>query len=253
VTLDEERAGFGRALEAQLRAPATVRVYLGAIDGFGRFLDEKKIRDLRAVTPTVVNAYAEALGGCGLAVQTQRLMLRGLKRFFEHLVATGRLLASPAEHLGDRRAPRREIQPLAAKELAQLREAIDVAGPMGMRDRAMVELLRCAGLRAGELCGLAVYDLDLDGGQVRVRARQRERIAPLDADAQRWLRKYVREIRPLHARAEPDERRLFVTRAGKPLTVGALQQVMLRWGRLAKVAVSCAALRRTAAARQEMA
>jgi integrase/recombinase XerD len=255
ITVKGERDGFRRHLEQVRRASSTIENYLRQLGPFASFLDGHGVTDLRAVTAREIDAYEAHLGSGKLKVQTQRMMLRGLKRFFEHLVGTGKLFVSPAEHLRDPKEHRPAAPPLRDAEIARLLGAPDLRTKIGVRDRAILELLRATGIRRQELCNLCVFDVDADGGHVRVRSTTgaSERVVPIDGEAGKWLKKYLREARPhLAKNALPGERRLFLAgQLGKPLSPAALWQVLRRYGVKTRVAVSCLAFRRTAAAALE--
>lgn len=251
LTIEGEREGFRRHLGGQGRAASTIECYGQHLGAFRRFVEARGVCDLRAVTASEVSAYEAHLGSSGRKTQTQRTMLRALKRFFEYLVDVGKLFVSPAEHLRDPKEPRAEAAPLPDAEMARLMAAPELRHPAGVRDRAILELLRVTGLRAGELCALAVFDLDLDGGQVRVRSQggTSDRVVPIDSEAGRWVKRYLVETRPRHAkRAASGERRLFLQITGKPLTPAALGMVMrsCRWK--TGIGVSCLVMRRAARA-----
>ncbi len=246
----EECDGFRRHLEGRQRAWATIHGYVRTVEPFARFLEARGVTDLRTVKMAEVDAYEAHLGERKLAVQTQRVMLRGLKRFFEYLVETGKLFTSPAEHLRDPREARAPKQ-IGNAQVARVLAAPNVRRPAGVRDRAILELLRATGLRRMELCALAVYDVDIDGGQLRLRSATgaSERLVPFGGDAGKWLKKYVREVRPRHAKqAAPGERRLFLQTTGRPMTVGALWSMLQKYRKATGVPLSCLALRRTARA-----
>jgi integrase/recombinase XerD len=90
--------------------------------------------------------------------------------------------------------------------------------PRGLRDRALFELIYSAGLRISEASGLNIKDLDFSQGLLRVRGKgNKERLVPLGEEAARWLRRYLKESRPVLAGARPGNA-LFIGRTGKRLS-----------------------------------
>ena len=90
---------------------------------------------------------------------------------------------------------------------------IDTTTPVGIRDRAAIELLYSSGIRIGELECLTLQDVDLDRGVARVIGKGRkERYVPIGKTALRWLSSYIRGVRPFQARVarsrQQDRRRL---------------------------------------------
>ena len=239
-----EREGFERALLARRRSPSTVRLYVAMLYPFAVFLAHRGRADLRGVTRRDVDAYACELAGSPLAPALRR---RAVKRLFEHLVETQKLLSSPAEHLRERRVTSLPGRVLTEAEVDKLLAAPNTSLPRGIRDRALLELLYATGLRRGEVVGLAVFDVDLGGGLVRVRGKGgHERLVPLSKEAQKWLGEYLRQVRPRLARHGDGERALFLTRSGRRMGPGAIDQALLQHSKAAGLRrVSCHTLRRS--------
>jgi integrase/recombinase XerD len=247
MTVVGERDGFRRWLEARKVSPATVAIYMSAVAGFEAGHADV---DLRAVTKQDIEAHAAALRDAGLSPSTVHIWLRGIGRFFEYLVEAQRLLVSPM--MGLRLKPPRSLpgRTLTERQADRLLSMPNTGLPQGIRDRAVLELCYATGLRRKEVCGLAVYDVDLDGGVVRVRHGKgdRERLVPLSRQACQWLGEYLHEIRPRAARRNSIVRALFLGRSGQGLTPGALDQILLKHSQAAGLRrVSCHALRRTVA------
>jgi integrase/recombinase XerD len=242
-----ERDGFRRWLEARKVSPATVAIYMSALS---RFEAGHADVDLRAVTKQDIEAHAAVLREAGLAPSTVHTWLRGLARFFEYLVEAQRLLVSPM--MGLHLKPPRSLpgRTLTERQADRMLSMPNTGLPQGIRDRAVLELCYATGLRRKEVCGLAVYDVDLNGGVVRVRHGKgdRERLVPLSRQACQWLGEYLREIRPRAAARNSIVRALFLGRSGQGLTPGALDQILLKHSQAAGLRrVSCHALRRTVA------
>jgi integrase/recombinase XerD len=247
MTVVGERDGFRRWLEARKVSPATVAIYMSAL---ARFEAGHADVDLRAVTKQDIEAHAAALREAGLAPSTVHTWLRGLAHFFEYLVEAQRLLVSPM--MGLHLKPPRCLpgRTLTEKQADRMLSMPNTSLSQGIRDRAVLELCYATGLRRKEVCGLAVYDVDLDGGVVRVRHGKgdRERLVPLSRQACQWLGEYLREIRPRAAQRNSIVRALFLGRSGQGLTPGALDQILLKHSQAAGLRrVSCHALRRTVA------
>jgi len=117
-----------------------------------------------------------------------------------------------------------------------LLEAPNVGTALGLRDRAMIEVLYATGLRVSELVGLALSELDYrSAGLVRVTGKGgRERIVPLGEEALDWLRRYLSDSRPeiLDARLSDS---VFVTRRGRSMTRQAFWQMIRRYSKHAGI------------------
>jgi integrase/recombinase XerD len=107
---------------------------------------------------------------------------------------------------------------LSEREVEALLDAPDDTDLIGLRDRAMLELLYACGLRVSELVGLTAEQVNLPQGVVRLVGKgNKERLVPLGEEAIDWLQRYIDESRPALA-GEASARHLFITRRGKGMT-----------------------------------
>lgn len=130
---------------------------------------------------------AEQHAGRGLAPASVQRRLSACRALLRWLLRHGEITADPSAGLRGPKAPRKLPQVLDADEMGQLVEVPDDA-PLGLRDRAMMELFYSSGLRVSELCALRWGDLDLAGGEVRVLGKGRKtRIVPVGRHAREAL------------------------------------------------------------------
>lgn len=241
---DRARAGddFVAYLAALKRSPSTLAAYRRELGRFLDWLDAQSIPDVRAVRREHVAAYAASLTDCGqFKPETLHVMLRAVRRFYEHLERTGRVLVNPTDgmpfpKLGDR-LPRNV---LTAQEVRRLLDAPDTSLMRGIRDKAILEVLYSAGIRVGELCALSIYDADTAAGFLRIAQGikgSKDRTVPIGVTACRYVREYLKHVRGRHTRNRRDERALFVSiRTGRALTVSAVQQMVRGYAAAAKIA-----------------
>ncbi len=112
-----------------------------------------------------------------------------------------------------------------------------LAGPLEVRDRAMLELAYACGLRADEIRGLRVDDVDFESESVRVRGKGgKERVVPIGEPAQKALRRYLDVARPALAGRGDDEPALFVSKRGRRLHTSDIRRRLERWVREAGLA-----------------
>jgi integrase/recombinase XerD len=110
-------------------------------------------------------------------------------------------------------------------------ELPDTGDPLGLRDRAMMEVTYSSGLRRAELVGLRIGDLVLGDTSIIVRNGKggKERIVPLGGPAQYWIRRYLAEARPLFVLSEAPSAMMFLTAYGDGFLAGALSQIVRRY------------------------
>jgi len=167
----------------------------------------------------------------GARPRTTARLLSSLRRFYRYLVREGRLSGDPTVRIDSPRIGRPLPDSLSEEEVETLLDAPAVGEALGLRDRAMLELLYACGLRVSELVNLTMEQIDLTQGVVRLMGKgSKERLVPLGEEAVDWLQRYIAQSRPELA-AGASARALFITRRGKAMTRQAF------WYRLRHYAV----------------
>jgi len=176
-----------------------------ALKMFLGWAQERSLSSPSEITKPILESYQgwlyryEKADGQPLSVRTQRARLGTLQRFFSHLCKSGYLLANPA---ADLELPRKACPALPkvlnSEELRRLMGQPDVTDPLGLRDRAILELLYATGMRRSELVGLDLEDIDLTTASVHVRKGKggKGRVLPLGRGVMRWLEAYLDKSRP---------------------------------------------------------
>jgi integrase/recombinase XerD len=198
----------------------TVEAYARDLARLAVFLDAEGVSQLASLRRDHLTNYLERLEREGLGARSRARALSAARRLVAFLVARGTLASDP---LAEIRAPRFE-QPLPRvlrpDETAALIEAADPLSTLGLRDRAMLEVLYAAGLRVSELVGLPLSGVDRRRGLLHVVGKgDRERIVPLGALALGALADYLDQGRPALARRSrqvPDA--CFLSRRGTAMT-----------------------------------
>jgi integrase/recombinase XerD len=136
--------------------------------------------------------------GKPVSAGTRKQWLTVIRGFFAWLHRRGRIIHNPAELVTLPKVDRRLPHLLNEEEIARLIERPDTLTILGLRDRALMEVLYATGLRHGEACRLNVYDIDLRARRVVIREGKgaKDRVAPLTENACYWLRRYLSESRP---------------------------------------------------------
>ncbi len=176
----------------------------------------------------------ERLGAGGQATSAARF-LSSLRRYYAYLVREGLRGDDPCEGILPPRRPRRLPDTLSEAQVEALLAAPDTDTPLGLRDRAMLEVLYATGLRVSELVALQMGRVRLGQGVVQVEGKGgRERLVPLGEEALLWLRRYLDGARPelLNGRLSDA---LFITRRGAPMTRQAFWQLVKRYARQAGI------------------
>ena len=147
---------------------------------------------------TAINAYLAHLNTRpgGIKSTSQRRLMATLRRCYRWLLDQGRLQADPLLNIDKPRPIQRFPKTLSEKQVEDLLNAPDVSTPLGLRDRAMFELLYATGLRVSELVGVRLFEVSLNDNVVRVMGKgSKERLVPLGQIAADWLQRYTGSAR----------------------------------------------------------
>lgn len=169
---------------------------------------------------TAINAYLVHLHARpgGIKPASQRRLMATLRRCYRWLLDQGRLRADPLLNIDKPRPIQRFPKTLSEKQVEDLLGAPDVATSLGLRDRAMFELLYATGLRVSELVGVRLFELSLNDNVVRVMGKgAKERLVPLGQIAAEWLQRYIAGARGELLRQHVSDA-VFVTTRGGAMT-----------------------------------
>jgi integrase/recombinase XerD len=160
---------------------------------------------------------------------TANRRLTVFKRYFHWAMREGAMQVDPTLRMRPARQALRVPDSVSEAQVEALLAAPDVSAPLGLRDRAMLEVLYASGLRVSELVELKTFQLALADGVVRVLGKgARERLVPFGAEADDWLRRYLAEGRPaiLGGRQTDD---LFVATHGAAMTRQMFWQIVRKY------------------------
>jgi len=158
--------------------------------------EEGKLKP-QEVTPSLLRGYLSQLNERGLARSTIARRLAAWRSFFRYLLREGKASDNPLAGIKTPKMVKRLPNFLYENEAAVLVEAPDTSSPLGLRDRALLEVLYAGGFRVSELASMNLADVDLSAGFARVTGkRAKERIVPLGTKAVEALRDYLVAGRP---------------------------------------------------------
>ena len=155
--------------------------------------------------------------------------LSSLKRFYRYLLRQGKISVDPSLNIETPKMQRHLPETLSEIEVDQLLNAPDLAFPLGLRDRAMLEVLYASGLRVSELINLKYSQVSMDMGILKILGKGRkERLAPLGEESLEWLGRYTREARPVLLNGIVTDT-IFVTTRGSAMTRQAFWYLIKRY------------------------
>ncbi len=192
----------------------------------GKTLDQCSEADLLA--------YAKARAADKTTSANRRLSV--FKRYYRWALRESRITQDPTLRLTQAKPAARDIKALSQQQVEALLAAPDVETPLGLRDRAMLELMYASGLRVTELVTLKSVHVGFKEAMLRVTGKgSKERVVPFGEEAHSWLMRYLREARAaLLARQTSDA--LFVTARGEGMTRQMFWVIVKKNAQLAGIA-----------------
>lgn len=162
-------------------------------------------------------------------------LIASLRRFYKYCLREALLGADPTEQIDSPKLPRALPKSLNEEEVEALLKAPDINVALGLRDRAMLEVLYASGLRVSELVGLRVTEVSLSEGVIRVTGKgSKTRLVPMGEVAVEWIARYLKESRPEILQKRLSDT-LFVTQRGGAMTRQAFWYLIKRYALLAGI------------------
>ena len=227
--MEESLADFLRQLALEKNASAhTVKSYREDLtQAFDFFRSRLPGRELPAVSlnTRLLRSYLAWLHEQGYAKTTIARRLAAVHSWCRYLCRHGVLASNPADGLRGPRQDKKLPHFLSEDDLSRLLNAPPAGTPLGVRDRAILEILYSAGLRVSELVGLDLDDLDLDAGLATVRGKgKRERLALLGRPALRALNGWLESRRQLLG--ERERPAVFLNKNGTRLSARSVGRLL---------------------------
>jgi integrase/recombinase XerD len=208
---------------------------------FMQWAADRDLTKASEVTRPILEAYQRWLShyeptsgkgrGKRLSWGTQRDRLRALKGWFQWLTRQNVILHNPASELELPRPEKRlPAHGLSLGEIEQLRAFFDVNDPLGLRDRAILEMFYATGIRRAELGALELSDVSPERGTVTVRRGKgkKDRVVPLGPHAAYWFIKYAREVRP-RLTLDAHTQAVFLSAYGQAFDLDVLTGMVSNW------------------------
>lgn len=198
-------------------AEATVETYHRECMRFAAYLNDQESTMESADPQTVVDYLILRQDESGIDSRTVAKVVSSLRSLFQYCILERIREDNPAMVVELPKARMHLPGVLSVEEVEQILDAIDVSDPLGLRDRALFELLYSCGLRISEVVDLELSQVFLRENMVRVYGKGRkERIVPMGGEANYWLKRYLDTGRP--KLASPAQLSVFVGRRGSGLS-----------------------------------
>jgi integrase/recombinase XerD len=196
----------------------TIEGYQLALNRFLGHLRKKGIQEIGDVKKFDIRAFLLVLRKKGLSAKTLARDLSAIRTFFQFLIQEEILEVNPVEEIESPKMTKTLPEILTLREVEQLLEQPDLRTPLGIRDRAMLEVLYATGMRVSELIRLPVNQVNLESGYVVIYGKgSKERMVPLGSEAMKWVHLYLQTARERLAKGK-ESHFLFITRSGRGMS-----------------------------------
>ena len=235
----EHRAVLGSTVQSVYGMESNIRVFIG-------WADERSVTHPEHVSRAVLERYQRWLhhyrkrNGEPLSIASQRTRLIPIRGLFKWLTRSGAIPANPAADLDlPKRMRRLPRAVLTAGEMETVLSLADTTTPLGLRDRALMEVLYSSGLRRMEAANLELGDIDSQRKVVLIREGKgrKDRLLPLSERALYWVQEYLVKSRPQLA-WDLREKGVFLAQDGTPMGKSWVSGIVLRYTRLADLGKS---------------
>ena len=216
-------------------SPRTIDAYRRDVIRCASFVRTQGAHGVKDITPAMLREFVYHLKDLGLAGSSIRRNISALRTWYRIMLAEGVAIHDPTERLDSPQRWRTLPEVLSVDDITRLLAAPSLDERLAFRDRAMLELAYGAGLRVSEWIGLAVKDVLLEDGLVRVFGKgSKERLVPIGRSAIGAVAVYVRELRPILERGN-GQGILFLNAQGRPLSRMGAWKILRKYVALAGI------------------
>lgn len=196
----------------------TQQAYLDDLSDFWDYLTAINISKPGKVDHRTLTDYAGVLKQRKMAETSVARHFSSLRAYYKFLVMEGHLSEDPTQFLDSPKLPASLPKILNIEDIEALLYAIDTDTSLGLRDRALFEIMYAAGMRVSEVCNMTMEQLLLDDNLILIRGKgNKERIVPLGGEAKKWLIEYIEHGRPSLEKGYFNEGILFLNNKGRQL------------------------------------
>ena len=154
----------------------------------------------------------------GLSENSISRSLVTIKMLYKYMIMEGKISANPMSSVNTLKLQKHLPEVLHYKAVEEILQAPDCNDKLGIRDKAILELMYATGARVSEVASIKVSWINFDYGYIRCQGKgSKQRIVPMGAEASKSIRRYLQEVRPFLVKIEGDEPLLFLSRTGKKL------------------------------------
>lgn len=237
LDLADYLADFQRYLLIDLaKSSNTIQAYGLDLEKFKAYYDQHPL-PLDQIDYPYLQGFLAQLSQQGYQASSTARLLSALRQFFHFLLKEGVITQDPMQWVEGPKLGKHLPKTLTLDQVDALLQAPDVKTDLGMRDRAILEVLYATGLRVSELANLKLSEVHVALGFLSTIGKgNKERIVPLGEEATYWLERYFQEVRPSFQRAgKTDSAAVFLTQRGKAFTRQGIWKTLNKYVQIAQI------------------
>jgi len=196
----------------------TIKGYKGDLRNFSNYLQDEGIKQFQDLRAKMIVSFIEKEKQRGLSENSISRSLVTIKMLYKYMIMEGKISANPMSSVNTLKLQKHLPEVLHYKAVEEILRAPDCNDKLGIRDKAILELMYATGARVSEVASIKVSWINFDYGYIRCQGKgSKQRIVPMGAEASKSIRRYLQEVWPLLVKMEADEPLLFLSRTGKKL------------------------------------
>ncbi len=196
----------------------TIKGYKGDLRNFTNYLQDESIERFQDLRAKMIVNFIEKEKKRGLSENSISRSLVTIKMLYKYMIMEGKISVNPMSSVSTLKLQKHLPEVLHYKAVEEILRAPDCNDKLGIRDKAILELMYATGARVSEVASIRVSWINFDYGYIRCQGKgSKQRIVPMGAEASKSIRRYLQEVRPLLVKIEGDEPLLFLSRTGKKL------------------------------------
>ena len=196
----------------------TIKGYKGDLRNFSNYLQDEGIKQFQDLRAKMIVSFIEKEKQRGLSENSISRSLVTIKMLYKYMIMEGKISANPMSSVNTLKLQKHLPEVLHYKTVEEILRAPDCNDKLGIRDKAILELMYATGARVSEVASIKVSWINFDYGYIRCQGKgSKQRIVPMGAEASKSIRRYLQEVWPLLVKMEADEPLLFLSRTGKKL------------------------------------
>ncbi len=205
----------------------TLASYKNDISALKSYLQDSSISDPSEISAQNIVAFFKALKNIGLSTTSTARYFSSLKGFFNYLIRNNYIKTNPMDKINAPKLSKKLPAVLSVNEIDAILSKPDVNDKLGLRDKAILELLYACGTRVSELTNLKISDLFFHEEVIRVFGKgSKERLIPVGSSAIKWTDNYLKKSRPVLAKIMKSENYVFLNLRGTKLSRMGLWKII---------------------------